>query len=361
LVRLEKIEDEVRNVGDAVGRSQNISVQMKGLQENIDSLNASVSRNHSVLERRLNEISVKSVLVEKRLSKEIEDAYQKVIDEMKAIDSKIEKNLNMTEEMEGPAVNIESAIKRFNSQLKKIEAAADKIFKILSKKDFDAPKDSASCIAEWSDRFIIIFSVSIVGAVILTALLSAFVSFCIYRLWLRQRSDTLSDNYIRQRAIQYGRERRPNIIHPHNFPVDNNDGQVDDGNMQRTQAYVDEIERRRRNNETIESDPLNIDRVDRVYDEIQDSNDQVAGASGGLRRPYVSPLRRLLCKVGEATSPNEIKMETRRTFLAATPASPTCPPPPPPRINPPLPEMPTPISPPDLGLKRAPLQDLSDL
>jgi len=132
------------------------------------------------------------------------------------------------------------------------------------------------------DRFVIVFAASITAATILSAVVSGIVVFCVYRNFLRRQAARTTNEEIRMRALRSGSERRLNIVHPNQFPDDDDQppqpqlpGQDYELAAQRTQAFVDEIERRRRDNETIESDPLNIDRQEREYEEIPDRSNEV--------------------------------------------------------------------------------------
>jgi hypothetical protein len=189
---------------------------------------------------------------------------------------------------------------------------------------------------------------------ILTAFLSGLVVFCTYKYCARRQNSQLPSDVGHARVGETSRVIQ--IVHPHQYRDDGGDVA-----QERTRAFVEDIARRRQNNETLESDPLNIEREDRQYEEVPSRSNEDRGAVA--RAPYVSPLRRLLPGANRVVARIEVNAERRRAFLQSQPPNVQPPPPPPPRVIP----TPTdqiqmqPINPPDLGLRSAPLQDLSDL
>jgi uncharacterized protein (UPF0335 family)/polyhydroxyalkanoate synthesis regulator phasin len=365
--RLEKIEEEVSDLKTSLNDSYietrafngKFSVVIGKITEKLEFLNEmtlNVSANHLNLEKQLNEISNITDLTEKRLSKDMEDLFRKIREEVGLIDIKLEKNLNLTDEIsEGPIMTMDGDVKNLGKQLKKIEMLTNKIIRLLNRKsDVESPISSKIRFDEYSDRFVIVFTSSIAAAMILTAFLSGLVVFCTYKHCARRQNSQLPTDDGHARVGETSRVIQ--IVHPHQYRDDG-----DDVAQERTRAFVEDIARRRQNNETLESDPLNIEREDRQYEEVPSRSNEDRGAVA--RAPYVNPLRRLLPGANRVVARIEVNAERRRAFLQSQPPNVQPPPPPPPRVIPPPPDQiqMLPINPPDLGLRSAPLQDLSDL
>jgi len=327
LARIETIEDEVvylrdtlmNNTGESRSFQSNFSIQISEMNSKLESI-SELEKKLKNLSNSVKNIGKNSASLEQKLKKEIDELYLKIKDEVDFLDVRIEKTLNRTEE--GPI-----DMTRLNLQLKKFEAASEKFIKQISKKTFDAGSvimDNAVRLESWSDRFVTVFAISMVSAVLVTALLTASLVYCIYRICTRRSGDhVLSDQNIRERALRYGQEegRRIQITHPHLNEHDEA--------MQRAQDFVEDIERRRINNDTLESDPNNIERDDRLYEEVEDRSERRQRRSG----------------TGVI-----LNMTRRRAFFHPPPPPPYDPPTPAPRLNPPMPDQPATIEPPSLGL-----------
>jgi len=350
--RLEKIEEEVSDLHDGLNINQaevrqfngNFSVEIGRLNEQMDSLKemaANASNNHANLKQRLHDISNHTDMIEKRLSKDMDDLFKRIMEEVGNIDHKIDKSLNMTDEI----VEVDGDVKLLSKQLKKIETLSKKILRFVS--ETESPDAVKSQWEEPSEKFIIVFTASITAAAILSAIVSGITVFCTYRSCSRRQGNRLSHEEIQMRALRYGQQQRPEILHPHLQPAQQQP-QPQGQDVSRVQAFVDDIARMRANNESIDSDPNNIDRVEHEYQVVPQREQPAPDSSPPPRRSYVSPLRRLLESSSRANARIEANAENRQAFFRAAP--PPYSPPPPPPINPPMPDDPRPINPPDLGL-----------